>query len=342
MNMQSLATLPHIDRIDLLLGHPQEQRDMAWLEASLQSAVSVEFSTIPPYLCALWSIKDETDDVAKSIRNVVQEEMLHMALACNMLTAVGCVPKIRDPHSVPTYPGHVPGAVHPELTVSLSGLSDASLDVFSAIEEPTRGPSAAPGPEHDTGYKTIGAFYDAILDAFRTLKPELSTERQVTGPLAYMVMEDLHAVEAAITLIKDQGEGSEASPVVAHTDELAHYHRFLEVRHCKRFSGLDASGQPIFDGPPLPRPETWPMAVVPAGGYTQSAVPADVWKLANRFDQTFTQLVDRLQAVWEHGDQASLVHAVETMFALSEQARALMSIEIAGGPGTYGPSFRLL
>ena len=52
---------------------------------------------------------------------------------------------------------------------------------------------------------------------------ELSTERQVSGPLAYMVMVDLAGVERAIALILDQGEGSEASPDVKHTHELAHY-----------------------------------------------------------------------------------------------------------------------
>ena len=56
----------------------------------------------------------------------------------------------------------------------------------------------------------------------------------------------------------------------------------------------------------------------------------------------FTQLLDRLQVVWEHGDQGALVHAIETMFGLSEQARALMSMEIEAGRGNYGPCFRFL
>ncbi|MGZ4737862.1 MAG: ferritin-like domain-containing protein, partial [Ilumatobacteraceae bacterium] len=233
-SIEASVGLRQIDRIHGLLAHPTKKRDMAWLEASLQSAVSVEFSTIPPYLSALWSIKDDNDEVAKSIRNVVQEEMLHMALACNMLTAVGSVPKIRDPHSVPSYPGHIPGAVHPELVVSLSGLSDESLDLFIAIEAPSKGSPTSKAKNKvtdkdgnaDAGYKTIGAFYDAIADTFKVLNPKLSTERQVSGPLAYMVMEDLDAVDAAIALIKDQGEGSEASPVVDRTTELAHYYRF--------------------------------------------------------------------------------------------------------------------
>jgi rubrerythrin len=47
----------------------------------LQQAVELEFGTIPIYLSAVWSIKDNLDPISKSIRKVVQEEMLHLALA---------------------------------------------------------------------------------------------------------------------------------------------------------------------------------------------------------------------------------------------------------------------
>lgn len=339
MNKQSLAGMHHLERVHLLLQEPRH--DLKWLEHALQSAVSVEFSTIPPYLAALWSIKDQMHPVAMSIRNVVQEEMLHMALACNMLTAIGCVPQINDPMMVPSYPGPIPGKVHPELTVSLSGLSDASLDIFIAIEAPSQGVVTA-SVEQGNSYKTIGAFYRAIRDAFRTLKPALRTERQVTGPLAYMVMADLTAVEAAISLIMDQGEGSEASPKVERTHELAHYYRFLEIRQGRRCSGVDANRQPVFEGEALERPAVWPMAVVPRGGYAQDAVAADVWTMIDGVDRTFTLLLDRLQVVWEHGDQSALVHAIETMFGLTQQAQSLMSVQIGNGLGNYGPCFRFL
>ena len=337
---QLFSELHHLARISPLLEQPEKQRGPEWLEFALQSAVSVEFSTIPPYLSALWSIKDQMHPVAASIRNVVQEEMLHMALACNMLTALGCVPQINDPLMVPSYPGRIPGGVHPELVVSLSGLSDASLDTFIAIEAPSTG-NGPETPGQGKGYKTIGAFYEAILHEFQTIKPELSTERQVSGPLAHMVMVDLAGVERAIALILDQGEGSEASPEVTHTHELAHYYRFLEIKHRKRLSGF-ANGEPAFEGDAVDFPEAWPVAVVPKGGYLQKDVPAPVWKMINGFDESFTQLLHQLQVVWEHGDQSALVHAIEMMFGLTEFARSLMTTEIAKGRGNYGPCFRVL
>jgi len=318
--------------------HPGD-RDLAWLEQALQSAVSVEFSTIPPYLCALWSIKDELHPVAKSIRNVVHEEMLHMSLACNMLTAIGRVPQINNPKTLPQYPGHIPGLVRTDLTVTLSGLSDAALDVFIAIEAPSFGE-----PEDSTetgGYKTIGSFYESIRTVFRELRPKITTEGQVTGPLAFMVMENLEHVEKAISFILDQGEGSEASPVVQGTHELAHYYRFLEVKHRRRCR-VGEDGHASFDGEPLEFPAVWPMAVVPKGGYLRPDVPADVWKLIEGCDRTFTEMLVRLQSVWENGGQGSLVRAIESMFALSQASRPLMQREIGNGPGTYGPCFRLV
>ena len=84
------------------------------------------------------------------------------------------------------------------------------------------------------------------------------------------------------------------------------------------------------------------MAVVPEGGYLQKDVPADVWTMINGIDQAYTRLLGGLQVVWEHGDQSALVHAIEGMFGLSEQARSLMSTEIGKGRGNYGPCFRAL
>src|SRR5215831_1259262 len=173
VSTEAMGTIEHdfcdihcLDRIPHLLELPAEQRGPDWLELALQTAVSIEFSTIPPYLSALWSIKDPLHPVAASIRNVVQEEMLHMALACNMLTGLGRVPHINDPNMVPSYPGGIPGGVHAELVVSLAGLSDATLDTFIEIESPLTGNGA-----ETPGHKTIGAFYDAIRQEFRTLKP---------------------------------------------------------------------------------------------------------------------------------------------------------------------------
>jgi rubrerythrin len=115
-----------------------EIADPASLKSALQLAIELEHSTIPPYLCALFSIVEGRNrEVAAIIRSVVIEEMLHMALACNLLNAVGGEPQIDKAGFVPSYPGHLPAGLRPDLTVTLRRCSiDQIRDVFLSIEEP--------------------------------------------------------------------------------------------------------------------------------------------------------------------------------------------------------------
>ena len=338
-DQQSMIT----DQMNVLMVQPKPHRGLPWLESALQAAVTLEFATVPAYLTALWSIKDQAHPVAASIRNVVQEEMLHMALACNMLTAIGGVPKINDPAAIPSYPGGLPHDVETDLTVSLSGLTRHSLDTFIRIEEPTK---VAREDETFSGeeFVSIGSFYDAISDCFNDLSPApvINPARQVSGPLAYMVFHDLPAIQKAIDLIKHQGEGAEKTPLVTGTDELAHYYRFKEIQEGLRIVGVDKDLNPVYGDEEVEWPDTWPVAVVPKGGYSRKEVSEEVWSSLHAFDLTWTRLLNLLQATWEHGDQASLVHAIETMFALAGHAREVMRIEIAPNKGNYGPCFRFL
>src|SRR4051794_36780105 len=87
------------------------RRDESWLREALQAAVELEFFTIPPYLIALWSIKDESSGPSRTIREIVYEEMQHMALVCNLLAGIGGLPRINSPRSIPLYPRPMPGGV---------------------------------------------------------------------------------------------------------------------------------------------------------------------------------------------------------------------------------------
>jgi Ferritin-like len=85
---------------------------VAELMAALQTAMQLEFSTIPPYLCAEWSIdyNNDPNNVMSMIHGVVIQEMYHFALAGNMLSAIGGVPAIANASFMPGYPTHtLPG-----------------------------------------------------------------------------------------------------------------------------------------------------------------------------------------------------------------------------------------
>lgn len=328
-------------RIVELLSLPRAEHDLEWLKESLQAAVKLEFATLPPYLAAYWSVKDEVSPVALSLREIFREEMLHMGLACNMLTALGRVPQLNTRDAVPVYPGPLPGGVNPKLIVPLGGLTKDLLAIFMEVEFPEEGPV-----EHEDGgdreVPTIGDFYTAIQQAFDTLQPALSLDRQLEGPLGLRRIGTLDAVRDGITLIKRQGEGSKVSPEDTGPSDLAHFYRFGEMFHGKRLLRDPATGEFHFNGPDLPFPEVFPMALVPEGGYRREDVTDEVARLLEQFDRDYTMMLGQLQTAWERGDRTVLRAAVLTMLGLRDPAVSLMQITIPGREATYGPCFRLV
>jgi hypothetical protein len=325
-----------------LLATPSEQKDVGWLRRGLQLALEVELSTLPPYLCGLWSVKDNNQPVRRLIRTIVLQEMLHMGLACNMLTAVGGTPQIVDGFRALVYPGPLPGDVHPELTVYLSGLSKLYIQqVYLVIEYPEGGPlKFAVQPT----YPTIGKFYDTILETFQRLNPELSQANQLTYPGlgsedGLFVIKSMSDVERAITEIKHQGEGTPQSPLDPGSmgTELAHYYKFAEILFERTLVQTD--GKWDFTGDPLPFPPTYPMAPIPQGGYMN---PSEIARAALlTFNQRFTEMLGSLQTAWSLGNQEVLNTGVGQMFALGTAATKIMQIHLPDSNGVYGPDFRL-
>jgi hypothetical protein len=150
--------------------------DPSELKDALQTAMRLEFSTIPPYLCAEWSIKTDKDPdgVRKKIHPIIVQEMYHFALAGNMLSAIGRTPKIANPDFLPNYPTHkLPGDIYQDLAVDLQPLSEGQLEVFMQIEKPEFPPVEA-AARLATAPATIGEFYTALSHAFQKLGPPIN------------------------------------------------------------------------------------------------------------------------------------------------------------------------
>ncbi len=336
------------------------------LKELLNSAVVLEFATIPIYLQAMWTIKDNKCEVAKSIRNIFQEEMLHMAMVCNMIVGIGGEPRIYNTKNRLKFPSGLPGGVHPELFLYLEGLNDCSLRNFMEIELPEEiaeiydyetkelvsigglcnqegeinNTKHTQSHEHNT---TIGALYDRINELFQELQPKMDVERQLAGPLSWWVMADAESVSKAIDMIKEQGEGSEnVTPASTGMDNLAHFYRFWEVYYQKK---IVQEGDKYYFKDPMPRPETYNVARIPKDGYKKEDVSPEVWHLMNSFDKVYTDLVKFLEDAWAINGrgQAALVNAIEVMFKLEQFALPLMQIPIPDKEGLhYGPCFKML
>jgi rubrerythrin len=320
------------------------------LSGALQQAVALEHSTIPTYLYALYSLEPgKNAEIRELIGSVVIEEMSHMALACNILNAIGGSPLIDDPAFVPHYPGPLPGGVESQLTVPLERFSPQLVhDVFMEIEEPEdplrfqlRG--VAP-PE-----RTIGQFYEAIDDRIAALGESIFTgdpARQVTrffSSIGLIAVTDVASASRAIATIVEQGEGTTQSPLDPE-HELAHYYRFAEIHHGRRLiPNPDAPPDPppdqryVYRGSPIPFD---PAGVLPVpanpklGDYAEGSRARYA---CNAFNYTYTSLLKTLHVTF-NGDPGSLDAAIGLMESLKEQAMDLMTIAL-GPAGNAGPSF---
>jgi hypothetical protein len=320
---------------------PEADRELKkkLLEKSLRVAIRLEQATIPPYLCALWSIEDELHPAAKSIREVVQEEMLHMSLACNMLVAIGGTPDLLS--QCPSYPSPLPGGLHPQLKVRLAGLSPEILDDFMVIERPEKVIPHGHTENPTTIESTIGSFYLSLEALFRDVSPTFHTESQITGPIAKLVIKDLDDVTAAIATIREQGEGSSSTMADTGIDDLAHYYRFEELREGRKLEFDETKDPPFFHGAELVFPQVLPMQSVPDGGYQKEDVPHEAWELITRFDWAYSQMLQYLNAAWTGGGQRAFLKSIECMFELEKTAKPLMRIPLPANPSvTLGPCFR--
>ncbi|MFF5934417.1 ferritin-like protein [Streptomyces sp. NPDC012508] len=338
-----------------LMEMPAAEHDETWLKDALQQAVMLELATLPPYLCGLWSIQeaDSGSDVSETMHEIVFDEMSHMGLVCNMVTTVGEVPRIADSDLVPKYPGPLPGGVQPDLTVSLTGLSKPALDMYSRIERPDD-----PVVEERETHTSIGAFYTAILEAFRSRPELIKGTRQLTKIMAgahgqgnnVIPLRTLADVEAALRVIKEQGEGTAASPenpFPGEAGELAHFYSFRQIFHGRKLIRV-SDDPPRFDflGDEIPMPRTHPMGTVPAGGWVAGGVPvsATVQQDLTAFNRHYSSLLRFLERAWRAEQPAvatqMLNRAVVEMFNMQGPAQALMATPLPGGSGmTYGPEF---
>ncbi|NML23814.1 hypothetical protein HHL16_23230 [Pseudoflavitalea sp. G-6-1-2] len=249
------------------------------LKDQLQTALELEHSTIPPYLCALYSIKAGTNLMAvEIIKSVVLEEMLHMIMVANLLNSVGGSPQIGEKELdkknkfIPAYPTSLPGNVDPTLVVGLEPFSKHSIKTFWKIEHPLGGYQLPVQIDTDgITYPSIGAFYEALVHNLKELEAVAQKkgktiftgkkEKQV-GPEHYYgsggKLFTVENLEDALNVIKEivgQGEGTLGSIFTepfrdgnedylifgSDVEDFAHYFRFKEVYYGRFYATTDSA-----------------------------------------------------------------------------------------------------
>ena len=234
-----------------------EHREQLW--SLLVEAAQIEHMIMCQYLYACFSLKtapdegltaEQADAVARwqeTVTGIAIEEMLHLALVMNVMTAIGAAPSL----SRPNFPRHS-AFLPPGVEFALLPFGADSLTHFLYLERPegmervdaAEFVPATPPPEPVSpaevmpriqGFLTVGHLYRGIEQGLSHLVDELGESVLFVGePRAQatpdrfrwpqlIAVTDLASARAALDEIIEQGEGARGDW------RPAHYGRFFGV-----------------------------------------------------------------------------------------------------------------
>jgi Ferritin-like len=249
-----------------------EHREHLWY--LLSEATQLEHMIMCQYLYAAFSLKREpaeglTAEQAAAttrwrgvLRGIAIEEMLHLALGCNLMSAIGAAPSFTRPN-FPQHSDYFP----PSVQLDLLPFGEAALTHFLYLERPEgmervdaaefvpSAPAHAPVQPGETlprtqDFLTVGHLYRALSAGFTYLAGRLGEPALFVGPPQaqatpemfrwpeLVAVTDLSSAHQAIETIIEQGEGARGDW------QHAHYGRFLGI--WEEFSRLRAA-DPAFE-----------------------------------------------------------------------------------------------
>lgn len=343
----------------------------------LTEAAELEHQVLCSYLFASFSLKDAPDEgLAQDqmsavkrwrflIREIVVQEMLHLASACNLLTAVGGAPHLRRPN-LPNSPRAYPGS----FKLRLMPFNMDAVDQFIFLERPE---SLDPAKELDYSemppptvnltdifsserhYDTLGELYRGIQDGLTYLSQKFGEEGLFIGPPQTQITEqyfgmtglaqvcDLNSALAAVNTIIEQGEGASVET------EDSHYSKFLKIRG--EYASLKAA-DPNFEParPVLINPHVILPADLAEGSEFSLVDDALSMDVSNLFDGCYELMVQMLGRLFVHAEESE-----EQLSTLADATIGLMTevvdplgralTQLPAGPShpgfRAGPSFRL-
>jgi hypothetical protein len=225
---------------------------------TLGKAAELEHLVMLQYLFAAFSLKQSTDEGLtpdalaavkrwrKTLLEIGEQEMLHLALVQNLLTAVGAAPRLARPN----FP--MPAYAYPAgVRIELVPFGEAALRHFAFLERPDgmdvqdsdgfaaiAQAVALPHDDHDQivpqlqEFDTIGQLYRSIEAGLEYLDGRLGSRRLFIGPPNAQATEehfrwpelipvtDLDSARQAIDTIVEQGEGARGEWRDAHFGRL--------------------------------------------------------------------------------------------------------------------------
>ncbi|MCI5210261.1 MAG: hypothetical protein D3910_16045 [Candidatus Electrothrix sp. ATG2] len=209
-----------------------------------QAAVAVEFYTLPFYITAMCSVKEEYCEAVQIIHSVIVEEMLHLQLAANLCLALDTAPNFKPPQYGSDIPYICP--YNPEsgecafLNATLGPLNDTTLNTMLDIETPEqtqlRQDLDHTFPQYP--YHSIGEMYDALIFGINSVgvnQFRWNSEHQQCHwekQNFHQIIDSYPKAQDAVQAIVNQGEGyilsedHEPPPWTEKSFPIPPYYRF--------------------------------------------------------------------------------------------------------------------
>jgi hypothetical protein len=345
------------------------------LHQHLHAAMQLEHATLPPYLTALYSIRPGSNpDAVQVLRAVAVEEMLHLALAANLLNAVGGKPNLLGSDFVVRYPAYLPDREH-DFEVHLQSFSQDAVRTFLKIERPSMAPdpgsrllrrdgnrpvllgSCPLNPE--LRYYSTGEFYRAIEQGLVYLDDQARAEgkklfaghpnRQITSEHYYsgggklFCVNDIASASRAINLIIAQGEGEDRG-VYGPEGELAHFYRFDQLLRGQYYQHRpshepDEPGSPT--GPELKVDWSAVYSIKKDAKLAQYQSGSELHAAAVAFNASYAEFLRLLTRAF-NGEPTLLLEAVPKMFDMRNQVIQVMRNPLGDGSAlNAAPTFEI-
>ena len=256
------------------------QWDLPHLHRHLQSAVDLEFWTIPFYMAAMYSIKDPSSVAYRLLQSIVYQEMFHVELAANIANAYALSPAFGAPAYKGTMIPHLnfnldspnPTQIYHPYSAEIGPLDKSRINAMCLIEYPEWDTGHQPDLTEDVSqYGSIGEFYDAVEVGVIELADNIKGDRnQVNYFQSFynnfsqpILIENgvrgLPQVRKLITVIVDQGEGkTDGDQEIPETyqntadgyyESWSHFKKFISIRDLEQWPD-------VYRGDANPAPET--------------------------------------------------------------------------------------
>ena len=305
------------------------------LQQQFQTAIQLEWSTIPLYLTSWYTIRDGFNQEAHdAIQNIFIQEMLHMAQAGNLLISIGGTPRIDFDDVTPLYPTQgLPGGVLKELYITLKKLTREHVyTTFMGVEVPQE--SFVGFPPIINNFFTIGAFYNETRTCMNELGNSIFDPSTADKQLKYNFNQNigtLHTItnisiaNEAITEIVEQGEGeSSLNPNQTDTGSYAHFYQFEEIVCENKLEKLSDFVY-AYVGPNITyQPDgVWPMVDNPSN--TSFIKGTECYNKTLDFHTAYRKTISDLEVAFTI-DPNELGAAIGQMFQLSSIAQDFISL----------------